>query len=129
MKTYILIGPDGKRYESRVPGTLGGHKRNKGYGRLDCPSALLWIAKGYYIKQRVFFADEPTAIAAGYRPCAACMKERYVVWKQAQANARSREDALVLYHCSILKTDRKSVPRPIPSSCSSMKGSIHDETE
>lgn len=48
MKNYRLIGPDGKPYESTIPGTLGGHKRHKGYGRLDCPSALQWIAKGYY---------------------------------------------------------------------------------
>jgi len=25
MKTFILIGADGKRYESATPGTLGGH--------------------------------------------------------------------------------------------------------
>ena len=79
MKTYTLIGVRGKRHESATPGTLGGHRRNKGYGRLDCPSALRWIAKGYYVKHRVFFADGPTAIAAGYRPWATCMKERYAV--------------------------------------------------
>jgi hypothetical protein len=97
MKTYTLTGADGKRYESTTPGTFGGHKKNKGYGRLDCKSALRWIAKGYYVKHRVFFVDEPTAIAAGYRPCATCMKERYAVWKNAQAIACSREDALALY--------------------------------
>ena len=97
MKTYKLIGADGKRYASTVPGTLGGHKKNKGYGRLDCPSALLWITKGYYVKHRVFFADEPTAIAAGYRPCATCMRERYAVWKKAQAISGNRKDALTLY--------------------------------
>lgn len=97
MKTYTLTGADGKRYESTTPGTFGGHKKNKGYRRLDCKSALRWIAKGYYVKHRVFFVDEPTAIAAGYRPCATCMKERYAVWKNAQAIACSREDALALY--------------------------------
>jgi hypothetical protein len=97
MKIYKLIGPDGKLYESAVPGTLGGHRRNKGYGRLDCPSALHWIAKGYYVKHRVFFADEVTAIAAEYRPCAVCMKDRYVLWKQAQAQAQDRKQALALY--------------------------------
>lgn len=97
MKTYILTNVDGKRYESTTSGSFGGHKRNKGYGRLDCPSALLWIAKGYYVKHRVFFADEQTAIAAGYRPCATCMKERYAVWKKALAISQSREDAFALY--------------------------------
>jgi methylphosphotriester-DNA--protein-cysteine methyltransferase len=29
----------------------------------------------------VFFADEATAIAAGYRPCAGCMRAEYKEWK------------------------------------------------
>lgn len=97
MKPYTLIGPDGKSYKSAIPGTLGGHRRNKGYGRLDCRSALQWIAKGHYVKHRVFFADEPTAIKAGYRPCATCMKERYILWKQAQLQSHSRKEALTTY--------------------------------
>ena len=79
--TYTLIGADGRPFESETPGTLGGHRRNKVYGRLDCPGALRWIAKGHYVKHRVFFADEETAIAAGYRPCARCLPERYRAWK------------------------------------------------
>ena len=82
-KTYTLVGGDGQPYASARPGTLGGHRRTKGYGRLDCPTALRWIAKGYYATHRVFFADEPTAIAAGYRPCAVCLPERYREWKES----------------------------------------------
>jgi methylphosphotriester-DNA--protein-cysteine methyltransferase len=78
-----LIGPDGRPYESAAPGTLGGHRRNKVYGRLDCAGAQRWIAKGHYVKHRVFFADEPTAIAAGYRPCASCMPGAYRAWKRS----------------------------------------------
>lgn len=80
-KFYRLIGADGRSYLSAQPGTLGGHRRLKGYGRLDCPSALRWIAKGYYVRHRVFFADEAGAVAAGYRPCAICMPEAYRAWK------------------------------------------------
>lgn len=83
-KTYRLIGPDGNEYESKTPGTLGGHRRLKIYGRLNCPSALSWIARGHYVKHRVFFADEKTAIAAGYRPCGRCLPERHKAWKAAQ---------------------------------------------
>jgi methylated-DNA-[protein]-cysteine S-methyltransferase len=83
-KTYTLLGADGRPYRSVTPGTLGGHRRSKGYGRLDCPSALQWIAKGHYVAHRVFFADEETAIAAGYRPCAVCLPERYREWKEAR---------------------------------------------
>ncbi len=45
---------------------LGGHKKDKIYGTLDCAGAGRWIAKGYYAKQRVFFADEQTAIAGAF---------------------------------------------------------------
>ena len=75
---------NGNIYDSEQPGTLGGYKKRKIYGRLDCPSALRHIAKGEYVKHRVFFADEATAIKAGYRPCGICMKEAYKVWKAEQ---------------------------------------------
>ena len=63
-------------------GTLGGHRATRIYGRLDCPSALRAIERGGYVKHRVFFADEAEAIAAGYRPCARCLPDRYRDWKQ-----------------------------------------------
>lgn len=69
---YKLLGADGQPYWSDVPGTLGGHRRTKVYGRLDCPSALRWIARGHYVAHRVFFADAAAARAAGYRPCKVC---------------------------------------------------------
>jgi methylphosphotriester-DNA--protein-cysteine methyltransferase len=77
---FTLTGPDGERYESPAPGLLGGHRRGKLYGRLDCPSALRAIARGGYTRHRVFFADEQTAVAAGYRPCAVCLPEHYAAW-------------------------------------------------
>jgi Metal binding domain of Ada len=83
-RTYRLVGPDGRPYDSDVPGTLGGHRRNRIYGRLDCPGALRWIAKGHYVRQRVFFLDEPTARAAGYRPCATCLPAQYATWKASR---------------------------------------------
>jgi hypothetical protein len=83
-KTFTLIGRHGQSYESLMPGALGGHRRNKLYGRLDCRAALRAIACGGYIKYRVFFIDEATAVAAGYRPCAVCLPEKYAVWKASQ---------------------------------------------
>ena len=65
----------------KIRGTIGGHRGTKIYGRLDCPSALRAIANGGYVQYRVFFADEGDAVAAGYRPCAVCMPERYRAWK------------------------------------------------
>ena len=86
MKTYTLIGADGEPYGSRSPGRLGGHRGNRVYGRLDCPGALRWIARGHYVAQRVFFADEATAVAAGYRPCAGCLPTEYRAWKDRRTH-------------------------------------------
>lgn len=80
-KTYKLLGPDRLIYESPVPGILGGYRRKKIYGRLDCRSANAALMRGGYAKHRVFFASEEDAISAGYRPCGKCMKERYLKWK------------------------------------------------
>lgn len=84
-KKYRLLDSTGKEYLSPVPGKLGGNRRLKIYGRLDCPSALRYIAKGQYIQNRVFFANEADAIGAGYRPCSVCMKEEYKLWKQGKS--------------------------------------------
>jgi len=80
-KNYQLINSENKEVISKVPGTLGGNKRLKIYGRLDCPSALRHINNGHYINHRVFFSNEETAINAGYRPCGICMKKEYKKWK------------------------------------------------
>jgi methylphosphotriester-DNA--protein-cysteine methyltransferase len=47
------------------------------------PAARSAIARGGYVKNRVFFADEATAIAAGYRPCATCLPGKYKARKAA----------------------------------------------
>jgi methylphosphotriester-DNA--protein-cysteine methyltransferase len=80
MKPYRLIGSDGAPYESSAPGLFGGNHTLRIYGRLDCPSARAALPRGYAAR-RVFFADEPTAIAAGYRPCGRCLPDRYRRWK------------------------------------------------
>ena len=81
MKRYRLLGADGSVYESDRSGTLGGNRKARIYGRLDCRSANNALATGY-AQHRVFFADEEAAIAAGYRPCHTCMRERYHEWKR-----------------------------------------------
>ena len=80
MKTYTLLDQERRPYQSPTPGTLGGHRGTKVYGRLDCPTALRWIATGQYVQHRVFFADEEAAIAAGYRPCGHCLRPKYRQW-------------------------------------------------
>jgi methylphosphotriester-DNA--protein-cysteine methyltransferase len=78
---YALTGPDGWPYRSTVPGTLGGNRKAKIYGRLDCPAALRALRQGGYRRHRVFFADEAAARRAGYRPCGACLREAYRQWR------------------------------------------------
>lgn len=80
-KTWTLLGADGKPYQSNVPGTLGGHRRQRLYGRLTCRIANQAITRGGYLTHRVFFLDQAAARAAGYRPCAVCMPEEYKAWK------------------------------------------------
>jgi len=79
MKMYKLLGADGKEYLSETLGTFGGNSKLKIYRRLDCPSALSIIRRfpGNYEKSMVFFADEKIALAAGYRPCGNCLREKY----------------------------------------------------
>ena len=81
--SYHLLDKDGSTVVSDTPGLLGGNRRQKIYGRLDCPSALRALPRGY-ARHRVFFADEATAIAAGYRPCGVCMRTEYRIWKSAR---------------------------------------------
>lgn len=85
-KIYRLIGCDGAFHHSVTPGLFGGHVRQRIYGRLDCRAAARAMAKSdTYRRHRVFFADETTAIAAGYRPCAVCLPTQYRVWRARAA--------------------------------------------
>lgn len=77
---FTLINGHNEATQSDQPGTFGGHKGLRIYGRLNCANALRWIAKGHYVQQRVFFANEDTAKAAGYRPCGCCMKAEHKAW-------------------------------------------------
>jgi methylphosphotriester-DNA--protein-cysteine methyltransferase len=89
-RTYTLIGTDGKPYESARKGQWAGHRSTRIYGRLNCPAALRAIASGGYTRHRVFFADEATAIAAGYRPCGTCCPDRYQEWKSSRQHQQQQ---------------------------------------
>ncbi|MFZ0423218.1 MAG: Ada metal-binding domain-containing protein [Xanthobacteraceae bacterium] len=55
---------------------------------LIAPSALCAIKRGRtYQQHRVFFADEASALAAGFRPCARCMRDAYTKWRRHIARA------------------------------------------
>jgi hypothetical protein len=92
-KTWTLIGRDGKPYQSLVKGTLGGHRKTHIYGRMNCRTALRAIAHGGYTANRVFFLDEDTARAAGFRPCSVCMHDEYLLWKRGRATQSTTPDA------------------------------------
>ncbi len=89
---YKLLGGDGKPYGSEIPGAFGGNSKLKIYGRLDCPSALSAIRRfpGSYERSRVFFADEKTALAAGYRPCGNCLREKYREYMESPERYRAK---------------------------------------
>ncbi|QQQ48948.1 metal-binding protein [Pseudomonas syringae] len=86
---WKLVDAQGETFLSREPGRLGGHRRSKIYGRLNCLAALLALSKGGYRQYRVFFIDEPTAISAGFRPCGRCMAAEYRHWKsESRSNVK-----------------------------------------
>ncbi len=83
-RRYLRFGPDRVSYAAATPGTFAGHRRTRIYGRLDCLAARRAIDRGGYVQHRVFFADEKTAVAAGFRPCAVCLPDEYRAWTQLQ---------------------------------------------
>ncbi|GEM_PF-424903 len=115
-KNWKLVGPDGKLYTSAVPGTLGGHRRSRIYGRLNCPSALRAIARGGYVTHRVFFLNAQTARAAGYRPCAVCLSDDYSRWRDEPGGmVKSRLVSLRL-------PETEFSHEPLPFACQSDTG-------
>lgn len=83
-RRFTLLGADGKPFESSEPGTLGGHRGTRIYGRLDCRAAARALARGGYVASRVFFRTPADAQAAGFRPCAVCLPKDYAAWKARQ---------------------------------------------
>ena len=86
-KMYKLTDENGQEYLSPEKGTLGGNGKDKIYGRMDCPSANATLHGQYgdvYVQHRVFFKDEATAIAAGFRPCGNCMREHFKLWQEGK---------------------------------------------
>ena len=91
-KPYFVTNESNRQVLSATPGSFGGHKKLKIYGRLDCPSARKHLAKGQYAKNRVFFLTEEIAADAGYRPCAICMPEEYRKWKAEYEEAKFQQE-------------------------------------
>ena len=78
-KQYKLTDVNGNIYLSNTPGEYSGNNKLKVYGRLDCGTAIASMRRfpGEYQKHRVFFADEKTALAAGFRSCGNCLRAKY----------------------------------------------------
>ena len=111
-RTYTLLGPDNHTYPSPTPGTFGGHRPGRLYGRLDCPSARRAIAAGGYTRHRVFFPDEQTAVAAGYRPCAVCLPEQYRRWKHTAGGHPMHPDSPLIPPPDTPPTGEPPAPAP-----------------
>ncbi len=88
MKTYTLLGADGVPYTSPSRACSAATRARASTGGSDCPVALSLLRRGFTPRHRVFFADEAVAIAAGYRPCGACLREKYREWKRTGASVR-----------------------------------------
>jgi len=57
---------------------FSGSRKLKIYGMLNCSSG-----KRMKPENRVFFESEQEAKEAAYRPCGHCMREAYLLWKEA----------------------------------------------
>ncbi len=68
--------------------TLAGNARVRIFGRLDCRSGRRMLRQ-----HRVFFVDEAEALAAGYRPCAHCLRPAYRRWRAEQLASAAAEPA------------------------------------
>lgn len=55
---------------------LGGNRKLRIYGKLDCRSG-----KRMKRENRVFFQSVTEAIENGFRPCGHCLKDEYQKWK------------------------------------------------
>lgn len=79
--------------------------------RLTHPRGILatFDAQGRYTP--LFFADEPTALSAGHRPCAECRREDYNVWcegwRQAFGSRASAKDMDAALHAARLSEGGK----------------------
>jgi methylphosphotriester-DNA--protein-cysteine methyltransferase len=83
MIRHIDLGSDAKARQMAVRRLIlsgqihfGGYLPGKIYGRLSCASG-----KKMKVENRVFFQNEQEAIAAGYRPCGHCLRDKYREWK------------------------------------------------
>lgn len=61
--------------------TLGGNRRLKIYGLLNCRSG-----KRMHKENRVLFTSVHDAKHKGYRPCGHCMKKEYTLWKKSNGS-------------------------------------------
>ncbi len=113
-RPFTLIGADGNPHPSTIPGTLGGHRRTKIFGQLDCPTALRAIARSGYVDHRVFFPDADTAQLAGYRSCATCKPDAYREWK-TNINVHSQSRSQPELNLALVTTGLRARFRPTPA--------------
>jgi hypothetical protein len=79
-RTYTLLDPD--RQPTRAqPAARSAAAGQAAYTAGSTARPLRAIARGGYVSNRVFFADEQTAVGAAYRPCAVCLPDEYAQWK------------------------------------------------
>ena len=69
-----------------LPNKFSGNKRTKVFGKASCSATNGHLILNKNAKDRQIFDNADEAEALGFRPCAKCMNEAYIKWKQKQIN-------------------------------------------
>lgn len=122
------VDPYGNLYESTGRGSLTGNRgclHNADRRVIKHFQVKRWIIcllefknrkreimkKGHYTE--LFFLDEPTALAAGHRPCAECQRAKFNAFKQAWFDGNGIQLGKIEELDSILHEERISTDKPL----------------
>lgn len=72
----------------------------------------------------LFFLDEPTALAAGHRPCAQCRPDAYKLFTTAWLRAGLSDVALAANIDKALDAERRNIEKPLVSPASLPSGAM-----
>lgn len=74
-----------------LPNMICGNSKTKVYGKATCAATNGHLVLNRNNPNSVAFDNTDVAKAAGYRPCAKCMKEDYLRWKKERGSKSGKD--------------------------------------